>query len=318
MNSESPLNKPLVKNIDTLASGDDLTEQQAEQRLEKILDDPNNRFLTTIVTNYTYINDAATALDALAFAQRKISERLNRTLHVLAPTSHNENKVLEANPEHLLFLVEHIKHNQLIIGEGGDAWVVVDKNEIIDLPPEICYKIFKQEATPRGRNSVVAEHDLQSVIYDILEENQSLRIKAPRPFYALEVGAEKILAMEKLPARSIDDLLRGRGTLPHWINIEQFCNQLELVLQCLHTKNIYHRDMHLGNIMISQSQIDAGQPMGYLIDFGLSGYAYDPQFAYKKEVADMTFTYNQDSSIMKTVRSSLHGLRERSSLAGGI
>jgi len=51
--------------------------------------------------------------------------------------------------------------------------------------------------------------------------------------------------------------------------------------------------------------------MGYVIDFGLSGYAYADMEPYKKEIAGATFTYDQDYGRIESVRSDLKSFQDR-------
>ena len=59
-----------------------LSEADAEQELETLLARPENAFLTQVPANYEQIEAAESAISALAFAQRRIHERLESTLSV--------------------------------------------------------------------------------------------------------------------------------------------------------------------------------------------------------------------------------------------
>jgi serine/threonine protein kinase len=123
-----------------------------------------------------------------------------------------------------------------------------------------------------------------------------------------------MIVMEKLHARSIDDILRGFGNLPHGFDVDAFCDALKAFLTDMHARGLYHRDLHYGNIMITQegSDIPASErPMGYVIDFGLSGYAQESMDPYKKEGAGTTFTYDDDYGRIESVKHDLLGFQYR-------
>lgn len=290
----------------------EMTESQAEEQLEILLSDPSNSFLTKIKANREIIENAETAKAALFFAQGKVKARLesSTTFHQVALIEGLELK--EVSHSGLNLMVETVLKNAQEIGRGGDAFVVVDKNEIREFPPEICYKFAIAEKTPRGRNPISEEADLQGRFRELSEARKDLKIGVPIPFYSLEIGDKKLIAMEKLNAKSVEDILRSKGFLPDWLDIDEFCDELESLLNYFHDNHLYHRDMHFGNVMISQKrQLEEGDKMGFVIDFGLSGEAVMDEFAYVKDMAGMTFTYNDDYGIITTVKEALKALKSR-------
>tara|TARA_B100000508_G_scaffold137106_1_gene130998 strand:+ start:84 stop:998 length:915 start_codon:yes stop_codon:yes gene_type:complete len=287
-------------------------EVQAERELEAILDDPEYDFIEAHPKNIEAINAAETAVEALAIAKGLILKRLERTFKFDLLREVEGVEVGEVNVEGILKTLESIKANQQKIGEGGDAFVVVDKSEIKNLPPEVCYKFAKDEETPRGRNTLSMEASIHTDFYYASLEVPEHGIGVPIPMYATEVGKDKLLAMEKLPARSIDDILRGMGRLPDWFDVDDFCDQLSEFLTAMHDRGLYHRDMHIGNIMISQSEeLPEDGKQGYVIDFGLSAHGVAGLDPYKKEVAGTRFTYTEDHVIIDEVRRLLNGFRDR-------
>jgi serine/threonine protein kinase len=212
--------------------------------------------------------------------------------------------------------IKTILANQHQIGEGADAVVVIEKNEIRHLPPEICYKIAKAEITPRGRNSMDVEAELQSIAYDALNSPSS-RIHVPQPFYQTDFGSIKLIAMEKLPAKTVDDILRGLGAVPEWLDIDEFCADLEAALDVLHAARVFHRDLHIGNVMLSQAtEPPTSGPHGYIIDFGLSCLANEDFDPYYDEKSDRVFTYNNDYDIITKVKLALKSARDLESVRG--
>jgi serine/threonine protein kinase len=283
-----------------------------ERELQELLDEPANKFLTEIAANRQYIENAAPK-DALNYALNKIEARLQRTFKVEQANALDRIISVEISYKGMSHAIEAVIQNAREIGRGGDAFVIVNKNEIRNLPPEICYKFAIAEATPRGRNETFDELRMQNEFYKAAEEYGG-EIGVPMPFYAVEIGGKKVIAMEKLNAASIDDILRGKGSLPGWIDIDTLYNELREVIDFFHQKGLFHRDMHLGNIMVSQSpQSNSEEKMAYIIDFGLSSIASDEMQPYKKELAGAVFTYNNDYVILDEVRNQLNSLRRRKS-----
>ncbi len=286
-------------------------EEMAEIELQELLEDPDNSFLNSVDSNRDFIENSD-AVSALAFAKKKVEDRMSRTTEFQSISTIEGVNLVDVDFNALKRSVDSILANQLEIGRGGDAFVVIDKNEVRELPPEICYKFSLQESTPRGRNSTKEEAGIQGRFYDTAAELPDSKIGVPIPFYSLEIGGKKMIAMEKLPARSIDDILRGKGHLPSWFDPDKFVDELKAMLAHLHKNGLYHRDMHFGNVMIAQSEnLKPGGKWGYIIDFGLSGYQQEEEFAYEKQVAGSTFTYEPDYGILDIAKSELMKFQQR-------
>jgi len=288
------------------------SEPAPEEKLDEILSDPDFAFIRAHNQNMERIDNAETAVEALAIARELISVRAERTFQFTLLRAVEGVETLSVNVEAVQRIIDSIKENQEQIGEGGDAYVVVDKNELREFPPEICYKFAKAEATPRGRNTMQAEAEIHGDFYAASLEVSELGIGVPLPMYTTEVGKDKVLAMEKLPAKSVDDILRGMGTLRDWFNVDEFCDRFEKFLIEMHKRGLYHRDMHVGNIMLSQAaEMPEDGVWGYMIDFGLSSHGVEGMDPYKKEVAGTRFTYNDDNGIVSEVRQKLHSYKRR-------
>jgi len=288
-----------------------LTEKEAENMLHVLLQDPDNKFLLEIPKNREIVEEADSAIDALAYAEHQIYDRKHRTfrfenlISVEGVTPHS------VDYDGMISTVERIMRGAREIGRGGDAFVVIDRNEMRSLPPEVCYKVALKERTPRGRNSISEEAEIQGKFYDVMQ-SEKLPIGVPIPFYTLSIAEKKIIAMEKLHAASVDDVLRGRGELPVWFEVDSFCDALTKTIEKFHAHNLFHRDMHFGNVMITQGERPkADEKIGYIIDFGLSGSGIEDMDPYKKEVAGSLFTYDNDYGIVEKVRKVLHELRKR-------
>lgn len=282
-----------------------LTESQADEKLEALLSDPANKFLRENPANNERIENAESAKEALALAQDLIRRRIESSTTFRGLKTIEGIEMSDLSPEGLQSTVETVWQNRQKIGEGGDAIVVIFKNEIRSIPPEICYKFAIAEKTPRGRNPIQEEAELHEQFYDIASQSES-KIGVPVPFYSLEIGDKKLIAMEKLPAASIDDILHSKGIIPPWFDPDEFCTELRALLDQFHENHLYHRDMHFGNIMITQKlKLEEGDKQGYIIDFGLSGRAEIDEYAYRKEMAGYTFTYSDDYGTIGEVNRAL-------------
>lgn len=211
--------------------------------------------------------------------------------------------------------IQSIRKNQRLIGSGLDAFVVFDESELPGLPPEVCYKIAKEEETPRGRNTLKGEIKAQLDFYKLAQGAPNSLVGVPMPHYTIELPDTKIIAMEILQAVSVTQLLTGKGTLPDWLNIDRFAKEVEWFINMAHEAGLYHRDLHLGNIMVRQSNdVPEDGKWGYVIDFGLSLSGSkslladeDPYFA--ELATGGTFGYLHDDDIVSKLSNALHRYR---------
>lgn len=287
-------------------------EEKAELQLQQLLDNPDNAFLSAIPSNLQSIEDAETATLALLIAEQKIEERNSRVFAMKVPEGVESEQLSYKGMRRALRMINESAQQ---IGMGGDAFVVVSKVETLDGVSEVCYKFSKAAETPRGRNVMDQEMDIHSQFYELLSPLEELQIGVPKPLYYCEMANQKFIAMEKLPARSVDDLLRGFGSLPDWFDddcVDVFCDELTKTLDVCHANGLYHRDLHMGNIMVAQAKTREDAPkLGYIIDFGLSSRGIDGMEPYKKEAQGRVFTYADDYGRIKHIGSELKKLKKR-------
>jgi len=286
-------------------------EAAAEEALDELFEDPQYSFLLMPV-NQEKIDSADTAVAALAHAIDLIDRRLERSFRFEMLEKVEGVELTEVSVAGVRSVLERIKNEQIEIGRGGDGYVVVSKNEINNYPPVICYKFAITETTPRGRNTLEGEAHMQSEFYDFAKGLDASKVGVPMPFYATELGADKVFAMEKLNAKSVDDILRGMGRVPDWFDLEEFCNQLQDFFDAAHAAGLYHRDMHVGNIMISQSLTEPTDgKWGHVIDFGLSGNGVEGMDPYVRERAGEKYKYTPDDAIVPEIKRKLGDYLER-------
>lgn len=211
--------------------------------------------------------------------------------------------------EHLL---EDGKH---LIGKGSLAEVYP-----LEANANICVKVINDSKTfgtisplrigARFYNSSHIEARFLSDIQCISGE-----VGVPKPYYSVECSMTdpkgnpmniSALAMEKLDAVSIEEIMSGREDMPAAFDSRTFWNRLEDFVTRMHEMNIYHRDLHGGNIMIGKKD---GRP--YIIDFGTAAYAteYD---AYERPVRGnvATIRFIEDFAGLKKVRTELEKARQ--------
>lgn len=278
-------------------------ERAAARKLERLLDE--YPFLTEHPLTRQQIEAAESEVEALAIAEAKVKARLERTFRFRAAGSAEGASEIEVAGIKRIF--EEIRSRSRSIGEGGDAEVFVAEIEKYNDVYEICYKVAKVEAMHKGRNTTEQELDMQGAFYETLSKAGSISVGVPEPYYFAELGADKVIAMKRLPARSIDDMRRGKATLPPWCteaHIDRFCDDLQRALDVLHSAGLYHRDLHYGNIMFS-AESEEPQKLGYIIDFGVSSFGVEGLDPYRSEARGEVFTYDDDYGRIEGVRNEL-------------
>ena len=191
-----------------------------------------------------------------------------------------------------------------LIGIGRTAEV-----HFLHVNEEHCWKIIsKHEKAGKG---TVAFSDTGSrpeyhpvhVEAQFLADLQgvSAHARVPVPYYALtketdsendepyEHSETSILAMEKLNAVSLEDVLRRNVAMPEKFDKKGYFEKLRGFFEDMHNrKGIHHRDAHIGNLMIDNL---TGEP--YVIDFGSATYGRSED-VYSEERARETVRYIPD------------------------
>jgi len=100
----------------------------------------------------------------------------------------------------------------------------------------------------------------------INEGKVNARVHHPNIVNIYRVGEHSgyvYLVMEYVKGKSLDEILKEKGKLP-WKDVSNYMGQLLAGLAAAHSKNIIHRDIKPGNIIIGEN----GRAM--LTDFGLA------------------------------------------------
>ena len=162
--------------------------------------------------------------------------------------NHQENKDIENDPvlKELIEKISELAHIENSIGKGMTAEVFISKTN-----PDICYKIIHSDGEYKFRHSVYDEGELLARAETISRVHG---IKVPKPYYSIltknQNGEElEALVMERLYATSIKDTIANDVDVPDNFDFKNFALKIEGFFTELHSKNIYHRDAHGGNIM---------------------------------------------------------------------
>ncbi len=285
------------------------SEQLADVELNALIDE--YPFLETIPKNREALESAETAVEALRIAKQRVAERQARSFRYSVPLDdESAYEQVQFSLEGIKRVFHEIRHHSREIGSGGDAIVLVAEYEDMNGGSPVCYKQARIVGLHRGRNTPEVELSLQSDFYNALKDVDSLRIGVPEPYYFSEMDDQRIIAMERLRARSIDELLRGFGGIPTWVtevHIDVFCDELLRTIDIFHKKGLFHRDLHLGNIMFTQLP-EESEKLGYIIDFGVSSHGVEGMDPYKDSVRGETLTYSDDYGKIEKVRSELKNL----------
>jgi serine/threonine protein kinase len=117
-------------------------------------------------------------------------------------------------------------------------------------------------------NSLDEEAEFQQEVFN-------LGIPTPRYFKKLrhKETRQEYMVMEKIDGFSLGDILENPqiekfSAILEKYNHEYFFKKLTSMIQTLHKNNIYHRDLHSGNIMITKD----GEPV--IIDWGAASKEY--------------------------------------------
>lgn len=285
-------------------------EKVAAEKLHDLLDDPEYSFLH-LQQNLEKIESAETDVEALNIARELVELRESATMVVkIYDQNGDTNESIHSETftyKGLRRTLDELRQHEQEIGRGGDAIVVVAKTESVDGTYDICYKFSKEAETPRGRNDMDQETQFQNKFQAIVNQIPDNSVRVPEAYYYTEIGTQKFIAMEKLRARSIDHLRRGYGSMPKWVtewHIDKFIQDLINTIDTCHENGLYHRDMHLGNIMFTQSPTETDE-LGHIIDFGLSGHGQEGMDPYRKETNTETFTYKDDYGRINKVKEEL-------------
>lgn len=162
---------------------------------------------------------------------------------------------------------------------------------------KLCLKIYKNKVEEvEGLFFLSPEDELYMQNKASFIEGEA---RSPKVYCSLEdqEGGLKYLLMERLNAVSIEDVACGRAELPESFDFHKFSVALKKYIEDMHDVfNVYHRDLHEGNIMI-----DKVTGMPYVIDFGTSKEFYGEGDPYEVIIGSIVERKTSDEGMIKKV-----------------
>ncbi len=185
----------------------------------------------------------------------------NQKNHTIEVVKNFSTTIEEKHVNSILECFERTLKNAELIGAGKNA-EVFKLNEPWE---EVCVKVLKKNR--ELINDIDQEFEFQQKINE-------LGINTPKNLLAIEdkTTKQQYLIMERINGYSLKDLSEGKSkkaTKDLQNNAIDFFQQLESDINKLNNENIYHRDLHSGNVMFD---VITKKPV--IIDFGHAMQAY--------------------------------------------
>ena len=226
----------------------------AEEEIQKIF----RKVPAEIAALWERRTEELPVVDQLAEVRRLYALREKKT-HTFSEKaqSPSSGEVVHTSPLAVRRLIEQVeKGAHEYLGEGKSARVIASIRN-----PGVCYKVFfPANVQPIGTNSISLEAEMQNAVGQVGEQ---YGVRAPKYHYYIANETVRAIAMERLNAVSIIDVLMKKEVLPASFTIDLFFSALEQYMSMLNERGIYHRDLHGGNVLI-----DKDTAMPYVIDFG--------------------------------------------------
>ncbi len=178
--------------------------------------------------------------------------------------------------------VESISKEHVALGEGKAA-------EVYSRTPESISCVKFNLSSGISFNNIDMELEILDTLYEA-------GISVPEPI-GIARGEFDMLIMEKMEASSLEDYIKGvnRFELPKDFDVDVFFDKCTAEMQKMHDAGVYHRDLHLGNILISKE----GNPI--FIDFGDSKKKYlSDEDVYKGDSINGFIRYIPDEDSLKS------------------
>jgi tRNA A-37 threonylcarbamoyl transferase component Bud32 len=145
-------------------------------------------------------------------------------------------------------------------GYNGRIMAFADKAEYKD----IVYKVLTRHPIGRQNDLLSEASYLADMHVAISDKEDSARV--PKVHYIATRQNAKIMAMERIPGHSIDEITRNNMPIPADFDIEAAEKACITLVEILHAAGISHNDLRVGNIMLDLSA--RGSASAYVIDAG--------------------------------------------------
>ena len=176
---------------------------------------------------------------------------------------HYKKQFEKINIDDFFVLVDALSKEEAYVNKGDFAKVYKDHIN------ESCYKVLSRPDQIRTARE-------EAELLDYLNDLNDLKLGfVPIPLFSIspkmKLGDESqfkngALAMQLVDGISLKKTIATGSPVPENFEIESFFQKIYLLLEVMHKeKGVYHRDVHIGNILIERK---TGLP--YLIDYGNS------------------------------------------------
>ncbi len=145
------------------------------------------------------------------------------------------------------------------IGQGGMSTVYLARDQKLN----VFYAL--KEIQKETENEIITETSMTEV--NLLKDLNNRHI--PRVIDIIDAGVNIFVVQDFIQGRSLDDILEEQKKVPQEIVVE-WMKQMCDVLYYLHERNIIHRDIKPGNIMLNASSNNNSAGEITLIDFGIA------------------------------------------------
>ena len=164
--------------------------------------------------------------------------------------------------------IEKIRQDQKFLGEGRAGRVYTCEEETF------CIKEIINASPDFSFNDIEIEMEIQIEV-----KKYGIRVPMPMLLFQNSSG-QKFLVMERIFGASIQDIEEGKADFPTNFNAEEFFEEVKAMVAKMHKNNLYHRDLHSGNLMI---EVKDGKIKPVIIDFGHSSHSYGEDDPYKEK-----------------------------------
>ena len=182
---------------------------------------------------------------------------------------HKESLEEKQKEKIIVGLLESIKENTVFLGEGRAADVFSYENE------DYCVKEIVRDKIEFATNDIHEEIRMQ-------KEAIKFGIRSPDVLLSAETDdGRKFIVMERIRGYSLKDIFdpkKKEAEFPSGFDAKKFFNELEKMLQKMHSEGMHHRDFHSGNVMV---ELKTGMPV--IIDYGFAAYSYGEEDPYREE-----------------------------------
>ncbi len=210
-----------------------------------------------------------------------VEEALKRRREILKRPRHVSShlKMVERIPDTVFDRFLHKDENQIEVGRGENGRVF-EYRSAEDAENTVVFKMLVR-APMDDQNDLLEEGAYQADVATFADQHTPLRIGVPKPYYIAASAKGYVLAMEKLPGYSVEEICGRNIPVPQHININEIESRLTEFVQRMNSVGFYHRDLREGNIMINFEPRDQDAPLAYVIDFGFCTKADNQEDAYQ-------------------------------------